>query len=67
MDGQTLTTYTLSDADLEQAVKEFIAKERGHRVEAQTVKIKVDPGSPYYNQFDQGTPAKVTVTSEVKG
>lgn len=64
---QTLTTYTLSPDDLKRAVSEFIAREKGHPVAGLEVVLTIDPGSPYYNQLDQGTPAKVTVSVEVKG
>jgi hypothetical protein len=59
-------TFTLSDIDIKQAVAEYLTKHQGVVVTAPQVKINVSAGSPYYNQFDQGTPASVKITATIK-
>jgi hypothetical protein len=59
-------TFTLSDIDIKQAVAEYLTKHQGVTVAAPQVKINVSAGTPYYNQFDQGTPATVTISATIK-
>lgn len=58
-------TFTLTEADIKQAVAEFLTNRMGWQVPATSVKIDIDPGAPFYNQFDAGRAPSVKITATI--
>lgn len=60
------TKFTLSEGDIKAAVAEYLTRTQDRKVMPAEVSIDVHPGTPYYNQLDQGTKATVKVSATIK-
>lgn len=56
-------TYVLDEDDIKAAVAAYLRSEYDIPFYPIDVKIEVSAGSPYYNQFDAGTPPSVKISA----